>query len=89
MVEKHNELVNPSQPHRQGLTKNGEAVMGMTGLSGDVEQRSEVSKYGGAIVEELLKKGLLLILLCFRPLARGTGDETGTLPLVPHRLEVR
>jgi len=34
MVEaRHTELVNPSQPHRQSLTKNGEAVMGMTGIT--------------------------------------------------------
>ena len=43
MVEaRHTELVNPSQPHRQSLTKNGEAVMGMTGLTN--QSRPEIGK---------------------------------------------
>ena len=44
MVEakQHQQLVNPSQPHRQSLTKAGENVMGMTGLTD--KSRPDVSK---------------------------------------------
>lgn len=79
MVEaRHNELVNPSQPHRQGLTKAGEEVMGMTGLTN--QSRPEVGK----LTDFLFPVTAILN----RSNVRGAGDEARTLQMVPHRLEI-